>query len=162
MGSSVQERCRAVQEENTKLQKEILKIKEEMQSLDCKNSSLKKQTEVWKCQNKYIHTYFSCSHCTELAVWLYSISVQRVEILFSNNLKIFYIFPYIHVNLNLKLQCLFKKIKINHGHFNDCEIFNIALHWLHRSQQRCLRGRSCFGEIQKREPTMWVLMWIPE
>lgn len=40
------ERCRAVQEENTKLQKEILKIKEEMQSLDCKNSSLKKQTEI--------------------------------------------------------------------------------------------------------------------
>ncbi len=46
MGSSVQEKCRCVQEENIKLQKEILKIKEEMQSLDCKNSSLKKQTEV--------------------------------------------------------------------------------------------------------------------
>lgn len=40
------EKCRCVQEENIKLQKEILKIKEEMQSLDCKNSSLKKQTEV--------------------------------------------------------------------------------------------------------------------
>lgn len=67
------------------LEKEIMKIKEELQSLDRKNSSLKKQTEVYsvKIYNiKYIH-----------------------KIILTSILNIFYIFFYIHINLNLKSQC---------------------------------------------------------
>ncbi|XP_051745699.1 interferon-induced protein 35 [Ctenopharyngodon idella] len=40
------ERCRNKLEEQNKLEKEIMKIREELQSLDYKNSSLKKQTEI--------------------------------------------------------------------------------------------------------------------
>ncbi|XP_016332398.1 interferon-induced 35 kDa protein isoform X2 [Sinocyclocheilus anshuiensis] len=41
-----EKKCRAVQDENTKLQVEILKVKEELHKLDQRNTSLKKQTEI--------------------------------------------------------------------------------------------------------------------
>lgn len=40
------EKCSIIQEEQSRLQMEIMKMKEELQSLDSKNSSLKKQTEI--------------------------------------------------------------------------------------------------------------------
>ncbi|XP_056309547.1 interferon-induced protein 35 isoform X1 [Danio aesculapii] len=43
---SDKEKCRDIESQNTKLRMKILKIKEELQSLDNKNSSLKKQTEI--------------------------------------------------------------------------------------------------------------------
>lgn len=47
MGSCVQEKCSNIQQEQRRLQMEIMKMREELQSLDHKNSSLQKQTEVY-------------------------------------------------------------------------------------------------------------------
>lgn len=80
----VQERCRNKLEEQNKLEKEIMKIREELQSLDYKNSSLKKQTEVYSV--------------------IYNIKYIN-KIILTIILNILYIFFYIHINLNLKSQC---------------------------------------------------------
>lgn len=78
----MQEKCRAVQDENAKLQAEILKVKEELHNLDQRNTSLKKQTEVYRVK---INMFMLI-----LAVWLYFISVQyMLKYFFNNNLNFF-------------------------------------------------------------------------
>lgn len=86
----MQEKCRAVQDENAKLQAEILKVKEELHNLDQRNTSLKKQTEVYRVK---INMFMLI-----LAVWLYFISVQyMLKYFFNNNLNFFYIVSHIFI-----------------------------------------------------------------